>query len=86
MCTQRQVERDFVVAADAPLRIFPRSLVVELLCADGGAGQAWLADKRPYLADMKPVDGRATAYVCENFTCQAPVSSAAALRGLLKTD
>jgi uncharacterized protein YyaL (SSP411 family) len=57
-----------------------------LLCADGGAGQAWLADKRPYLADMKPVDGRATAYVCENFTCQAPVSSAAALRGLLKTD
>ena len=62
-----------------------------LLCADGGAGQAWLAGKRPYLADMKPVDGRvgstgspqATAYVCENFTCQAPVSTPAELKRTL---
>ena len=25
-----------------------------LLCADGGAGQEWLAVRRPYLAGMKP--------------------------------
>jgi uncharacterized protein YyaL (SSP411 family) len=50
------------------------------LAADGGTAQKWLAARRPYLASMKPVDGKATAYVCENFTCQAPVNSAADLR------
>ena len=54
-----------------------------LLGADGGAGQKWLAARRPYLADMKPVGGRATAYLCENFTCQAPVNSPADLRAQL---
>ncbi len=54
-----------------------------LLGAEGGAGQAWLAAQRPYLAEMKPVGGRATAYVCENFTCQAPVNSPAGLRAQL---
>ncbi|MFZ5496239.1 MAG: thioredoxin domain-containing protein [Verrucomicrobiota bacterium] len=54
-----------------------------ILCADGAAGQDWLAARRPYLAEMKPVDGRVTAYVCENFACQAPVNTPAALRALL---
>jgi hypothetical protein len=54
-----------------------------LLCADGGAGQAWLARHSPYLAEMKPVDGRPTAYVCENFACRQPVGDPAALRALL---
>ncbi|MBI2497342.1 MAG: thioredoxin domain-containing protein [Opitutae bacterium] len=53
-----------------------------LLCADGAEGQRWLAERKPYLAAMKPVDGRATAYVCENYTCQAPVTDPAALRRL----
>jgi uncharacterized protein YyaL (SSP411 family) len=54
-----------------------------LLCADGAAGHQWLAAKRPYLAEMKPLGGRVTAYVCENFTCQAPVTTPAELRALL---
>jgi uncharacterized protein YyaL (SSP411 family) len=29
----------------------------------------------PLLRDRRPVDGRAAAYVCENFTCQAPLTS-----------
>jgi uncharacterized protein YyaL (SSP411 family) len=54
-----------------------------LLCADGGPGQAWLATHRAYLAEMKPVGGRATAYVCENFTCHSPINTPGELRRLL---
>lgn len=61
-------------------RLGPRRAI---LCADGGEGQVWLAKHRPYLMEMKPADGCTTAYVCENFTCQAPVTSPAALRPLL---
>jgi len=53
-----------------------------ILCADGAAGQRWLAARRPYLTAMHP-QGRATAFVCENFACQAPVTDAAALRQML---
>jgi uncharacterized protein YyaL (SSP411 family) len=55
-----------------------------LLAADGGEDQAWMAHRAPWMAEMKPVGGRATAYVCEEFACQAPVSDAAALRALLR--
>lgn len=61
-------------------KIGPRRAV---LAADGDAGQQWLATRRAYLADMKPAGGRATAYVCENFTCQAPATSPAELRAQL---
>lgn len=58
----------------------PRRL---MLAADGGAGQAWLAQRAPWLAEMKPVAGRATAYVCEEFACKAPVTDPADLRRML---
>jgi len=51
-----------------------------LLAADGGEAQAWLAARAPWLAEMRPLDGRATAYVCEDYACQAPVTDPAALR------
>jgi uncharacterized protein YyaL (SSP411 family) len=54
-----------------------------LLAADGRGGQAWLAERAPWIAEMKPLEGRPTAYVCEEFACQSPVSDAAALRRLL---
>jgi uncharacterized protein YyaL (SSP411 family) len=41
---------------------------------------SWLRERAPWLADMQMINGRATAYVCENFTCQAPVTVAAELR------
>ncbi|PAW61267.1 MAG: thioredoxin domain-containing protein [Opitutia bacterium Tous-C1TDCM] len=51
-----------------------------LLAADGGAGQRWLAERAPWIAPMAPRSGLATAYVCEDFTCQAPATSPAELR------
>jgi uncharacterized protein YyaL (SSP411 family) len=40
-------------------------------------------DGVPLLADRPLVDGRAAAYVCERFTCQAPVTAAEELERLL---
>ncbi len=37
----------------------------------------------PLLRDRDQVDGRATAYVCENYTCQAPVTTPEDLRKAL---
>ncbi|HYR96361.1 MAG TPA: thioredoxin domain-containing protein [Candidatus Binatus sp.] len=36
--------------------------------------------------DRRPVDARATAYVCRNFSCSAPVTEAADLRPLLRSE
>jgi uncharacterized protein YyaL (SSP411 family) len=43
-----------------------------------------LADEIPALASMGKLDGRAAAYVCENYTCQLPVSEPPALAELLQ--
>ena len=45
--------------------------------------QRALAPIVPLIAAMKPVDGRAAAYVCRNFSCRAPVTSVADLNSEL---
>jgi uncharacterized protein len=55
-----------------------------LLAADQGEGQAWLATHRPYLAEMRMIDGCATAYVCENFVCRPPTTVPEELRRMLR--
>jgi uncharacterized protein YyaL (SSP411 family) len=40
----------------------------------------------PLMTGKQQIDGRPTAYVCQNFTCSAPVTSWAELKPLLKTD
>ena len=37
------------------------------------------------VAALKKIDGAATAYVCENFTCSLPVNSPGALEKLLSS-
>jgi uncharacterized protein YyaL (SSP411 family) len=54
-----------------------------VLLADGGEGQKFLAGKLEEMKEMKPVDDKAAAYVCENFTCKAPVTTREELRKLL---
>jgi uncharacterized protein YyaL (SSP411 family) len=54
-----------------------------LFAVDGETDRVWFTGRAPWLATMVPVDGRATAYVCEHYTCRAPVNDEAGLRVLL---
>ncbi len=54
-----------------------------LMLADGAEGQKFFADKNEAIGAMTPIDGKPAAYVCENFTCKAPVTDPKALGNLL---
>ncbi len=56
---------------------------VILLAIGDDASRAWLGSRAPWLNDMRPVDGRAAAYVCDNFACQLPITDPAALEQML---
>ena len=45
-----------------------------LLFVPADGPDPWLAGKVETIEGMGPVDGRAAAYVCENFICQRPVT------------
>jgi uncharacterized protein YyaL (SSP411 family) len=55
-----------------------------LLLADGDEGQKYLGEKNEAIRAMSPIDGKPAAYVCQNFTCKAPVTDAKQLAELLK--
>jgi uncharacterized protein YyaL (SSP411 family) len=61
-------------------RFLPHKIV---LLADGGESQKRLAQWLPFVETMSRKDGRATAYICENFVCQAPTADPAAAAKLL---
>ncbi len=83
-----------IIIAGAPAAADTKALLREvrsvfspnqlLLLADGGPGQAWLSERLEFLKTAHPIAGKAAAYVCENFTCQAPVTDPTALRELLE--
>ena len=58
---------------------------VLMVVDDGGAeGQSsFLHSQLPVLAHMERVEGKATAYVCKDYTCAAPVTTGQALHQLL---
>jgi uncharacterized protein YyaL (SSP411 family) len=57
-----------------------------LLLADGGRGQSFLGERVSFIQDVKPMDNKATAYVCENFTCQLPTTNLDRLALQLRSD
>lgn len=50
-----------------------------LMVADGDSS-GFLYRQLPFLASLERKDGKATAYVCSNFTCSLPVTSVQELR------
>ncbi len=54
-----------------------------VLLADGAAGQEWLAERLEFLKTVSPINGEATAFVCEDFVCQLPTTKLDQLRTLL---
>jgi uncharacterized protein YyaL (SSP411 family) len=71
---------EFRALAAALHESLPRQRV--LLAADA-ASRDWHARHAPWMSGMVPQAGRATAYVCEDFTCRAPVTSPDELKRLM---
>ena len=61
-------------------RFIPNKIV---LLADGGEGQKTLASYVPFIQNLRPIDGRPTAYICEDYACQFPTSDPATVARLL---
>ena len=55
-----------------------------LLMADADEGQKYLGEKNEAIRAMSTVEGKSAAYVCENFTCKAPVTNTKELAKLLE--
>ncbi len=54
-----------------------------LLLADGGEGQQFLSERLEFLQTITPIDGRATAYLCEDYACSLPTNDPATLAEML---
>ncbi len=54
-----------------------------LLLADGGGGQKRLAQWLPFIEFVRQKDGRATAYICENYVCKLPTADPQVVARLL---
>jgi uncharacterized protein YyaL (SSP411 family) len=61
-------------------RLGPRRALLAVTSDDD---RAWWAQRAPWLAEMRPSGGRATAFVCEEWTCRAPVTEPGELRAIL---
>ncbi|XP_054834432.1 spermatogenesis-associated protein 20 isoform X2 [Eublepharis macularius] len=53
-----------------------------LILADGDS-TGFLYRRLPFLSSLEKKDGKATAYLCENFTCSLPITSSQELRRIL---
>ena len=55
-----------------------------VLLADGGPGQKYLGEHAEFYQSITAIDGKATAYVCENFACQLPTNDPAVLEKIMR--
>ncbi len=76
-------EKDSGGVSDLERAVATRYLPFALTFGLDAKEQGALSAVVPLVAAMKPVSGRAVAYVCRNFTCQAPVTSVSELEKLL---
>jgi uncharacterized protein YyaL (SSP411 family) len=84
--------RHAVIAGDTGSRQFRELAAVlherlgprrALLAVGSDAERQWLAQRAPWLAEMKPSDGKPTVYLCEEYACRAPTSDPDELRRAL---
>jgi uncharacterized protein YyaL (SSP411 family) len=61
-------------------RYVPNSIV---MLADQGAGQKELARRLSFIATMRPKNGKATAYICQNYVCNLPTNDPEVVARLL---
>jgi len=62
-------------------RFHPHRIV---LLADGAEGQAFLAKHEEAYEAMQAIEGKATAYICEDFTCERPSNDPEVIQELLR--
>jgi len=58
-------------------RFLPNTVV---LFHDSGSNRMKLLQLVPFVRDLKPINQKTTAYVCEQFTCKTPITDAASLK------
>jgi uncharacterized protein YyaL (SSP411 family) len=69
------------LVAEVYSRFLPRKVL--FLADDGRADQAF-SESLEYLAQLKRIKGKATAYVCEDYLCRMPTSDPEVLGSLLE--
>jgi uncharacterized protein YyaL (SSP411 family) len=55
-----------------------------VLFVDGGEAQKRLAKQLPFVANLTKVNGKPTAYICEEYVCQLPTSDPKVVAKLLE--
>jgi uncharacterized protein len=60
--------------------LLPNTIVI---LADANEGQKYLGETNEAIRAMSLVEGKPAAYVCENFTCKAPITDVKTLSNLL---
>jgi uncharacterized protein YyaL (SSP411 family) len=73
---ERESQDTMALHAEVARHYLPFAVVVPV---EPGERQSRLATLMPFIGPMRMQDGRATAFVCRNFACRAPVSTPEAL-------
>ena len=79
---QRGKEDTEKMLREVHARFIPNKII---LLAEGGAGQEFLARYLPFIQSVKMRGGKATAYICENYTCKLPTTDLGVLAKLLNS-